>query len=146
MKRHSSLAILSREHHGALILAQLLKKAAPEYKGLPTDIEGKADYASQFYRDELIKHFCEEEQVLIKKIKGINAHLDELGEEITKEHAELKAAFESIKSSNDLATHLDKLGRSLEQHIRKEEREFFPLIQELCSEQLLLEIKQALSV
>jgi len=145
MKRHSSLAPLSREHHGALILAQLLKKGAPLYKGLPADFSGKADYAIQFYRNELIKHFDDEERV-IKKIKGINVDLDKLASEITNEHKELGVLFTSIKNTNDLATHLDKLGSALEQHIRKEERKFFPLIQELCNEKLLSEIEQALSV
>ena len=145
MKRHSSLAILSREHHGALILAQLLKKGAAVYKGLPTDLVGKAEYAVRFYRTELIKHFEEEEQVVIKKIKGINGNLDKLGSEIAEEHKRLRSSFESIKNANDLATHLDELGFALDQHIRKEERKFFPLIQELCSEKLLSEIEQALS-
>ena len=137
------MAILSREHHGALILAQLLKNGAPAYKGLPADLNSKADYAIRFYRDKLIKHFDEEEQSVIKKIKGINVDLDKLGSEIVEEHVRLKSSFESIKDSDDLATHLDKLGCALEKHIRKEERQFFPLIQELCGEKLLSEIEQA---
>ena len=145
MKRHSSLAILSREHHGALILAQLLKKGAPAYKGLPTDLDGKADYAIRFYQDNLIKHFAEEEQSVIKKTKGISPDLDKLGSELVEEHKQLTASFESIKNASDLATHLDKLGWALQKHIRKEEREFFPMIQELCSEKMLSEIEQALS-
>lgn len=146
MKRHSSLAILSRKHHGALILAQLLKKGTPVYKGLPADLVGKADYAIRFYKAELIKHFDEEEQAVIKKIKGINVGLDKMANEIAVEHKGLTSSFESIKNAGDLATHLDKLGCALQKHIRKEEREFFPLIQELCSEKLLAEIEQALSV
>lgn len=140
------MAILSREHHGALILAQLLKKGAPVYKGLPTDLTGKADYAIQFYQDNLIKHFEEEEQAVIKKIDGINADLDKLANEITTEHKELRVLFTSIENTDELPTHLDKLGNALEQHIRKEERIFFPMIQELCSEKLLSEIELALSV
>lgn len=139
------MAPLSREHHVALILAQLLKKGAPAYKGLPADLEGKADYAIQFYRDELIKHFDEEEQAVIKKIKGISIDLDKLANEIMEEHKELLDSFALIKNTGDLEAHLDKLGTALEKHIRKEEREFFPLIQKLCSEKILSEIEQALS-
>ena len=146
MKRHPSLATLSREHHGALILAQLLKKGAPLYKGLPADLEGKGDYAIRFYNDELIKHFDEEEQVVIKKIKGVHDDLDKLACEITAEHAALRILFTSIKNSSNLANHLNKLGCALEQHIRKEERKFFPLIQELCTEKLLSEIEKTLAV
>jgi iron-sulfur cluster repair protein YtfE (RIC family) len=146
MKRHVSLAPLSREHHGTLILAQLLKKGAPEYKGLPADVNGKAEYAMQFYRNEIIEHFDKEEQLVIKKIKGINSDLDKLANEIISEHKELRDLFTSIKNTHNLEQHLDKTGRALEQHIRKEEREFFPLIQELCNKELLAEIEQALSI
>ena len=146
MKRHSSLAILSREHHSALILAQLLKKGAPVYKGLPVEPTGKADYAIRFYQNELINHFDQEEQAVINKIKGIDADLDKLANEITEEHKELRVLFSSIKDTHDLASYLDKLGYALQQHIRKEERVFFPLIQQVCSEKQLSEIEHALSV
>jgi hypothetical protein len=36
MKRHEALIPLSRDHHGTLILARLLRSDAPPYKGLPT--------------------------------------------------------------------------------------------------------------
>ena len=62
MKRHPSLAHLSREHHGALILARLLQNNAPAYKSLPTDTAGKAVYALNFYEKELVKHFEAEEK------------------------------------------------------------------------------------
>jgi hemerythrin-like domain-containing protein len=146
MKRHSSLAILSREHHGALILAQLLKKGAPAYKGLPDDVAGKASYAIRFYHNDLVKHFEKEEQDVLKKIKGINTGLDKLANEVLVEHKELKGLFTSIRQTEDQEVHLDKLGHALEQHIRKEERQLFPLIQELCNEKLLSEIEHALSL
>lgn len=139
------MASLSRDHHRALILAQLLKKGAPVYKGMPTDLIGKADYASTFYCTALIKHFKDEEQAVIGKTKGIDDGLDKLADEIVSEHKQLGDLFIAIKEAEDLETHLDKLGRSLEQHIRKEERELFPLIEKLCSEKVLAEIKQILS-
>ena len=64
MKRHEALAPLSREHHEALILAQLLKKGVPAYKGLPTDTAGKISYARQLYADKLRRHFLDEEKIL----------------------------------------------------------------------------------
>ena len=53
MKRHPALIPLSREHHGALILARLIQKDAPPYKGLPLEINGKAVYAQEFYKNIL---------------------------------------------------------------------------------------------
>ena len=146
MKRHEALAPLSREHHGALILAQLLKNITVVYKGLPADVTGKAAYASRFYQEHLIKHFKEEEDIVIKKITGINARLDTMADEILVEHKELQTLFTTINDANDLATHLEKTGNALEQHIRKEERIFFPLIQQVCNEEQLAAIEKELSI
>jgi iron-sulfur cluster repair protein YtfE (RIC family) len=145
MKRHASLAPLSREHHGALILAQLLKNSSTVYRGLPSDPAGKANYAISFYQEELVKHFKEEEKIVIGKIGGIDASLDALAGEIIAEHKELGKLFGSIKEADDLPAHLEKIGHVLEQHIRKEERVFFPLIEMRCPAKLLSEIEAALS-
>lgn len=140
MKRHEALIPLSRDHHSALLLARLIQKGAPEYKGLPTDIAGKAAYAVKFYHDELVTHFLMEENGLLEKIKGVSEKIDTLSDEILHEHRELRLLFELLPVSEKLEEHLDTLGYALEKHIRKEERELFPLIQESCSETLLAEI------
>jgi iron-sulfur cluster repair protein YtfE (RIC family) len=136
MKRHESLAPLSREHHGALILAQLIKKGAPAYKGLPTDTDGKVNYAVNFYKHDLILHFSKEEAVF-EKVKHADAAIEKLADEIMAEHDALKNRFLSLETAADKQTALDELGHLLEAHIRKEERVLFPLIQEHCSEELL---------
>jgi iron-sulfur cluster repair protein YtfE (RIC family) len=145
MKRHSSLVSLSRDHHQALILAQLIKKGAPPYKGLPTALQEKAIFAANFYRNELDKHFNQEEEILIKLISGIDKMLDQLANEIKEEHKELRRSFQDIGTAPDLATHLDTLGKKLEQHIRKEERVFFPMVQQHCNEKTLNDIETFLS-
>jgi iron-sulfur cluster repair protein YtfE (RIC family) len=146
MKRHPSLAHLSRDHHQALILAQLLKKDSPAYKGLPTGIKEKGDYAFEFYREELLEHFEKEEVVVISNVKGVRAELDQLGEELIAEHKKLRTLFKEIKTTGDLVSHLDLIGNTLEQHIRKEERVFFPMIQQYCEEKVLEKIETLLSV
>lgn len=136
MKRHPSLIQLSREHHGGLILARLLQADAPPYKGLPTDAKGKAEYAASYYRNEL-KHHFEDEEKIIPPLKGINRDLDVLLQEMCSEHQELGRIFSSIGTGTDLAGYLDNAGKKLENHIRKEERQIFPMIQESCSEDTL---------
>ncbi|MEJ7779616.1 MAG: hemerythrin domain-containing protein [Daejeonella sp.] len=143
MKRHTSLISLSREHHGALILARLLRQDAPPYKGLPGDAPGKADYALKFYQEEMIEHFHEEEKV-ISLVRGINPELDILFHEMEQEHTQLHELFSLINNNSDLPGHLDKLGRVLEDHVRKEERQIFPMIQDNCSEDVLNTIAETL--
>ncbi|MEJ7588028.1 MAG: hemerythrin domain-containing protein [Ferruginibacter sp.] len=146
MKRHPSLARLSREHHGALILARLLQKNAPAYKGLPKDIEGKAVYALQFYETELVKHFEIEESVL-QLVMGINPTLDLLVQHIFREHQDLHGSFRSLKNHTglEMTGHLDRLGKALEIHVRQEERELFPLIETTCNDKLMEVIDKKLS-
>ena len=144
MKRHPALIPLSREHHGALILARLLQKDAPVYKGLPTDTQGKAEYAYKFYQEELVKHFEDEERVL-KLVTGVESNLDLMIKTIYREHQELHKLFQSIDNHPDLTSHLDQIGKTLETHVRKEERELFPLMQETCNEDLMIKVDKSLS-
>ncbi|HCN85075.1 MAG TPA: hypothetical protein DIT07_15875 [Sphingobacteriaceae bacterium] len=144
MKRHPSLTPLSREHHSALILARSLQKDTPAYKGMSSDTEGKAKAALAFYEEEIIQHFEEEEKIL-ELIKGINPMIDLLAETILHDHEELHASFQAINNSQDIKTHLDELGKALETHIRTEERQLFPLIQEACNEEMMAVIDKSLS-
>jgi hemerythrin-like domain-containing protein len=144
MKRHSSIVSLSRDHHGALILARLLQKNAPAYKDLPGDVKGKAVYATEKYQTELLDHFLTEEKSLLDQVIGVDKRIDELATQIHAEHTVLRALFEMIPSSKNLEDDLDSLGRALENHIRKEERVLFPLIQETCDEALLNHIQNLL--
>ena len=144
MKRHPALIPLSREHHGALILARLLQKDAPVYKGLPTDIQGKAEYAYKFYQEELVKHFEDEERVL-KLVTGVESNLDLMIKTIYSEHQEFHKLFQSIDNHPDLTSHLDQIGKTLETHVRKEERELFPLMQETCNDDLMIKVDKSLS-
>lgn len=140
MKRHETLAPLSREHHGALLLARLLRKNAPVYKGLPEQPEAKAVYALEFYKTNLEAHFSKEETML-HKVKKYDSAIKKLTEEIIFEHRQLSVMFNALQGAKELPDTLDKLGTLLEEHIRKEERILFPLIQEHCPEEILKTIE-----
>ncbi len=140
MKRHESLASLSREHHGALILAQLLKRGAPAYKGLPTDVPGKIIYAMNMFRDSLKEHFRKEE-LLLEKVQHCHDEINKISKEIIAEHKQLTRYFLMLDKTVNPEDIMDILGNTLDVHIRKEERVLFPLIQEHCSEKVLKEVE-----
>ena len=139
MKRHEALAPLSRDHHSTLILARLLKKDAPIFKGLPSNAKGKAHYALQQF-DEIIKKHFQQEETILEKVKDCHADIKSLSEEIVKEHQQLTALFNSLTSASEPVDTMNKLGVALENHIRKEERVLFPLLQLHCPETLLQQI------
>lgn len=98
MKRHKSLIPLSRQHHDTLLLAQLIKKDAPAYKGLPTDIKGKREYTLITFRDHLVPHFEAEELILIPYVLGKTEKIDKLCEQIISEHQEISVLVELIRN------------------------------------------------
>ena len=136
MKRHPALIPLSREHQPALLLAQVLKKDAPAFNGMPSTLPDKAVFALKMYTLNLQGHFAKEEAMLAS-IKNTHASIDTLTEEICNEHRQLSNAFLALDKTDHTVEELDALGNALDDHIRKEERILFPLIQEHCSEEVL---------
>lgn len=143
MKRHEAIAPLSRDHHGSLILAQLLKLNAPPYPGMPDNVKDKALYAQQQFETHIKKHFLQEE-IMLKKVKDIHPSIKNLTQEIKAEHKQLSALFQSLATAGDLENKMNVLATTLEKHIRKEERVLFPLLQQHCSEALLQQIYELL--
>jgi hemerythrin-like domain-containing protein len=139
MKRHEAIAPLSRDHHGSLLLAQLLKKNAPVYRDMPDNAKDKTRYAQQQFEEHIKKHF-EQEEAMLELVKDAHPGINATAAEIKTEHRELTALFYSLESATDLETAMDTLAIALETHIRKEERMLFPLLQQHCSEELLQEI------
>ncbi|MCW8824039.1 MAG: hemerythrin domain-containing protein, partial [Ignavibacteriaceae bacterium] len=103
MKRHPALYILSHDHHQGLILAQQLKKGAPQYKGMPSTLDGKKDYAISFYKTELVKHFEDEEKILFPSIFNRNDETDRLVKEIISEHRKIESLIDDLRRKNDVA-------------------------------------------
>ena len=146
MKRNPALYTLSHDHHQGLILAQQLKKGAPQYKGMPSTLEDKKEYTLSFYKTELVKHFQDEEIILFHAVKNKNAELDKLIDEIISEHRKMESLVKDLEKTKHLEDVLDELGKLLEKHIRKEERELFIEIEKILSDDELRIISEKVSV
>jgi iron-sulfur cluster repair protein YtfE (RIC family) len=145
MKRHPALYTLSHDHHQGLILAQQLKRGAPQYKGMPSTLEGKKEYTLSFYKTELVKHFQDEEVILFPAVKNKNAEVDKLIAEIISEHRKMESLVNELEKTEHLENVLDDLGWLLERHIRKEERELFVEIEKVLSDEELKIISDSIS-
>lgn len=126
------------------MLAQLIKKDAPQYENLPTDLEGKRQFTIDFYSKNLIGHFRKEE-ALFEELNGVDNTVLELVDELLREHIRIYHLIERLKSKTDVENDLDKLGNLLTQHIRKEERVLFEKLQEQLPESELIRINELLS-
>lgn len=143
MQRHEAIAPLSRDHHGTLLLSQLLKKGAPVYKGLPDQPADKVRYAAEQFESH-IKHHFQLEETMLDKVAPVHPLIKTLAAEIKTQHRELEALFQLLATATDPEIVMNELAVKLEAHIRKEERVLFPLLQEQCSEALLAEIYELL--
>jgi len=137
MKRHPALIPLSQDHHHGLLLAQLLKRNAPEYLGLPKDLPGKMNFAKEIFHKELEHHFRDEEQLVFPYLKGKDVELDNLIAEILNEHIILKEKILSLDDNPKLIDQLDEIGKILNEHIRKEERVLFEKAQTILNDEEL---------
>lgn len=141
MKRHKALQSLSQEHHHGLLLAQLIKAGSPEYKGLPSTTADKKLYTIKFFEENLIPHFIKEEEVLFPLTRKKNSNVENLVTELIKQHKEIDLLINKLKDSSQPEDELDELGKLLEAHIRKEERELFQMIQEILSKTELIKLE-----
>lgn len=144
MKRHKALILLSHDHHKGLLLAQLLKKNAPEYKGLPKDPVGKMNYAVEAFKSDLTIHFKDEEQILFPLLTGKSQEINSFINELLDEHKQIANGITDLKESKDLIMQLDEIGVLLEKHIRKEERILFQKAQKILSVNQLGMIEMAI--
>lgn len=145
MKRSKTLIPLSHDHHHGLLLAQMLKKNAPEYRTLPNLPDQKAKYAIDFFYSDLIKHFRVEEDILYPFVKGLDRSLDEMFIEIISEHKKIEEYINRLKNNNEIVDIMDTLGKLLESHIRKEEKIVFPKIELVLGEVKLRQLEVEIS-
>lgn len=147
-RRHESLVPLSRDHRDALALAFRLHHPSPPGPATavtpPSTAASRAAEALDFFRAHLAGHFAAEEEVLFPAIAARLAadaperflldaliadhrRMDELRDEI----AAALAAGARSGDDDRLATPLRALADTLEQHVRREERELFARFEEL---------------
>ena len=131
MKRHPALQPLSREHHGALVLALACRRAANS--GDAEKIRATRDRAVREFDADLAPHFHQEETALLPLLQ--QAGQTALVRRTLEEHASLRALAESLRQHD--AAVLEAFGRSLSDHVRFEEQELFPAAERVVPSGLL---------
>jgi hypothetical protein len=132
VKRHPALVPLSDDHHGALVLARRLRRAA----GAP-DADALAEETRAKFDRELEPHFRVEEERLLPALAARGAA--DLVDAIARDHARLRELVRRPWSAETPG----ELGALLERHVRFEERVAFPRAEALLSERELASVCDA---
>ena len=138
MKRHKAIAALSRDHHHALVVAQRLKRASD------TDATGARDAFLEYWRADGHRHFREEEEILLPAYAGFGDPEAPVVARVLVDHVRIRRMAHEIASETPNLEALQTLGEELSAHVRREERELFPLIEQTLPEPELARLVQLL--
>jgi iron-sulfur cluster repair protein YtfE (RIC family) len=148
MKRHPSLREFSDDHHQGLVYARRLRRAASGE--CAKSAEPARDFLG-FWRRDTSLHFRKEEEVLLPVLARYRGDIGEQSIlQMLTQHARIRGLAmqlsDELKQEKIQEDTLRTLGKQLEAHIRLEEREVFPLIEETLPEHALQEVASRLEV
>ena len=129
--RHPSLTPLSHDHHHGLALAlRCRKQSLGQLK--PMGAEGlrlRAAELREFFDKQLIPHFRAEEEVLFPLMRAAAPESAALLDDLLREHETFRQGVKALAAGTGVSKLIFDLGDLLERHIRREERELFPLFE-----------------
>ncbi|PJJ74707.1 hemerythrin HHE cation binding domain-containing protein [Thermoflavifilum aggregans] len=144
IKRHPAIQQLSRDHHYALLFCWKIGQGLQ----LQIDTIRIRKYVAYFHQHYLIPHFQEEEQILFvlmpddEKVKRAIAQHREIEQLVTQQ---LIAPEKIDAGMPEDASLLTTLAEKLNQHVRYEERELFPYLEQHLSEAQLEQVGKQLA-
>ena len=136
LKRHKSLQNYSREHHEELLLVWKIKT------GLKSNIESKRiiDYCLHNYEEILSPHMAREEKYILTRLTETDT--DRI--RIVNDHAMVRIIIDELSKFPENSTQLlTQFASELDDHIRFEERIFFPRLQQEIAIDLLNSMQPA---
>lgn len=144
-KRHKGLVPLARDHHDGLLLALRLQQGKQALPRLWShDPHEQAKHVVAFYEEHLRHHFEAEETGLFPLAAYHVAQSRSLIESLIQQHRTLERYVARFRKPDPqtLEQDLKEFGKILEDHIRKEDRELFPMLEEQAPDHVLLEVEK----
>jgi hemerythrin-like domain-containing protein len=141
MKREKQLQPLSHQHHNGLMAALLLKKGVEKQ----ADTTVMDDFIVSVWNGELRNHFIKEEVYLHPHVLQIPSLMEKY-ELMKAEHHQIRHLIDAIRSGDSNVARITDFYTLLEKHIRFEERELFPFIEQNIQPEQLNELGRNLQV
>lgn len=144
-RRHDSLIPLSREHQYALMLCLRIHRGLIEHDTDAAWLQMKAGHAVLFFEGDLLTHFQAEEEFLFPAMRELSGAVPIL-DELLGEHERLRKLIDQLRQSEpgSLPSTLKEFADTLEAHIRKEERELFPIYEQQASPETISRVERAI--
>jgi len=143
-RRHETLIPLTHDHHHALAQARRLQDVAKLED--VTDRRNIANDFVNFYFGRAIRHFHEEEELFFAPLVD-HPQARDLVARAVGDHLRLHAMVRSVKRqiSDGEADQqlLGEIATLLKEHVRFEEQELFPLVEQLVPEEELRDLATA---
>jgi iron-sulfur cluster repair protein YtfE (RIC family) len=134
--RPPTLLSLSQDHHHALALAlRCRKQALGQIR--PSGPDGLRERATEvlgFYASKLVSHLRAEEEVLFPLLRSLVPESRPLIDELVRDHEQIRSIMGQLEGGLGLSKIIFDLGDLLESHVRREERELFPLFEKHANE------------
>ena len=131
VKRSKPLIPLSHDHHhGLVVCRRILENIKPN-----SDPGCMATYIRNFWDSDLERHFKEEETIVFPLIPDDDAMVQQA---LSEHRALSEIVGQLIAEPNGTAPLITEFALLLRAHIRFEERELFPHIEQLASDEDLL--------
>lgn len=144
IKRDPRLVPLSHDHHTALARARDVTLALDGT--VEQDLDALAARLSDFFENDLIRHFEQEEKYLLPPFIARVGADHKLVQQVQREHAAIRAHAARLKDASlPVAERLQAWGTAIRDHVRFEERELFAAMQQELSEDELTVIGEQLA-
>ncbi len=134
MKRDQNIVPLSRDHHSGLLFCWKIRQGLM----LHADKTRIKNYVVYYWEHHLLNHFKEEENILFI-LKD-----DELIQKAVDDHRQIEHLIDTIKQEDANIDTYQSLATMVDNHIRYEERELFPYLENTLSQNQLMAIGEKL--
>lgn len=137
MLRDPALIPLSHQHHNGLALCVLASRALARDSS-PANVALVTERILASWEMEITNHFSLEEEVLFPEAKRALGPMP-LIDELLGEHQAIRALIAGLREAATISL-LHEFCELLRRHIRKEENELFPILQEKLPRETLYEV------
>jgi hypothetical protein len=126
LKRHPELVDLSREHHFELLFSWKIKQ------GLVRKVDSRIiqDYVRYFWDHHLENHLEKEEKIVVQVL----SEADPMRFRVQQDHDLIRSLVNYLFNDRDDITYLlNALQNLVKEHVRYEERVFFPHLEQVAT-------------